>query len=186
MSIAIVAFAVVSISNVHAQSSTPIDRLQPLVEASAQRLALADQVALAKWDSGMPIEDATREASVIAGAVKSGESKDLDSVSVANFFKAQIESNKIVQYGLLAKWRRSGGAPKHAPIDLVATIRPQLDWIQIALVTALAETKAMRSDPACKDDVAKAVGKYLALHKRNADALHAIALDRSLAATCAR
>jgi chorismate mutase len=40
--------------------------LQRLVEASAQRLVIAEQVALAKWDSGTPVEDTSREAQVIA------------------------------------------------------------------------------------------------------------------------
>jgi len=186
-SMAVAIFAISSMFTMHAQTNnTSIERLQALVEASAQRLSLADQVALAKWDSGTPVEDAPREASVIAGAVKSGESKDLDPASVANFFRAQIEANKIVQYGLLAKWRRAGGPPQHAPVDLVAAIRPQLDRIQLELMTGLAETKAIRSDPTCKDDIAKAVGKYLVLHKHGIDDLHAIALDRALAATCAR
>jgi chorismate mutase len=44
------------------------DKLQPLVETSARRLAIAEQVAQAKWDSGAPVEDAAREAQVIASA----------------------------------------------------------------------------------------------------------------------
>ena len=38
-----------------------IDKLRPLVETSARRLAIAKQVALAKWDSRAPVEDASRE-----------------------------------------------------------------------------------------------------------------------------
>src|ERR1700746_2929580 len=50
------------------------DNLQPRVKTSARRLAFAEQVALAKWDSGTPVEDAAREAQVIAAATKAGES----------------------------------------------------------------------------------------------------------------
>jgi chorismate mutase len=45
-----------------------IDRLQLLVDTSARRLLLAKQVALAKWDSRVPVEDPTREAQVITAA----------------------------------------------------------------------------------------------------------------------
>ena len=46
------------------------DTLQPLVETSAQRLALAEQVALSKWDSGTPVENGAHEAQIIASATK--------------------------------------------------------------------------------------------------------------------
>ena len=75
-----------------------IDDLQPLVETSAQRLVIAEQVALAKWDSGTAVEDAPREAEVMTSAIRAGESRGLDQGLVSNFFRAQIEANKLVQY----------------------------------------------------------------------------------------
>ncbi len=83
----VIALAIGSIGTAHAQNA--IDQLQPLVETSAHRLASAEQVALSKWDSGTAVEDAAREAQVIAGAVKAAESKGLDSIAVSSFFKAQ-------------------------------------------------------------------------------------------------
>ena len=66
----------------------------------------------------MPVEDTSREDYVIASATKSGQSRGLDQTLVSNFFKAQIEANKLVQYSLLAEWRREGRAPGHTPVDL--------------------------------------------------------------------
>src|ERR1700730_559034 len=134
-----------------------IDRLQPLVETSAHRLLIAEQVALAKWDSGAAVEDLPREAEVVTGAVRDGVSSGLDPTSVSNFFKAQIEANKVIQYSLLADWRRAGRAPAHAPIDLAATIRPELDLVQTALIADLADTIAIRASTTCLADVAKAI-----------------------------
>jgi|SRR5215469_14476491 len=37
------------------------DQLQPLVEISAQRLVIVEQAALAKWDSGAPVEYPSRD-----------------------------------------------------------------------------------------------------------------------------
>jgi chorismate mutase len=136
-----------------------IDKLQPLVETSAQRLVLAEQVALAKWDTGTPVEDATREAQVIASAIRAGESRGLDQKAVSNCFRAQIEANKLVQYSLLAEWRRVGKAPDHAPVNLAGTIRPELDQVQTALIAELAETSGVRASASCCTDVAKAVEK---------------------------
>jgi chorismate mutase len=163
---------------------TAADHLQRLVEASAQRLVIAEQVALAKWDSGTPVEDTSREAQVIASAIKEGELRGLDQASISNFFRAQIEANKIVQYSMLAEWRRVGKVPTHTPVNLADTIRPELDQVQTTLITELAETVVIRASPSCRTDIAKAVGKYVSAHKDSFSAPEAIALDRAMAATC--
>jgi chorismate mutase len=164
------------------RTQNSVDQLQPLVETSARRLVIAKQVALAKWDDGAAVEDAPREAKVIETAVK--DSEGLEPASVANFFRAQIEANKVVQYSLLADWRRSGKAPAHTPINLVGTIRPQLDQLQTALIAELKDTAAIRTSKTCPADVAKAVGKYVWAHKHDVGPLQAMALDRALAAAC--
>jgi chorismate mutase len=108
----------------------------------------------------------------------------LNPTSVSNFFKAQIEANKVIEYSLLADWRRFGRAPAHPPIELVATIRPELDHVQAALIAELADTVAIRASTTCRVDVAKAIGKYILEHKHEIGPLQSIALDRSLAASC--
>lgn len=177
---ALFVFAVSSIC----QAQSAVDRLQPLVETAARRLALADQVALAKADSGAEVEDAAREKVVIANAVKEGEAKGLGPEDVERFFSAQIEANKIVQYSLLADWRRTGSVPAHAKVDLAKTVRPELDEVQTALIAELADTVAIRSSSTCRIDMAKAAAQYLSSHPQDHQALHAIALDRALAAAC--
>ncbi|HWO30716.1 MAG TPA: gamma subclass chorismate mutase AroQ, partial [Candidatus Acidoferrum sp.] len=120
-----------------------IDKLQPLVETSAERVVMAEQVALAKWESGAPVEDVPREEQVIVRAIKAGASRGLDQAAVSNFFRAQIEANKLVQYSLLAEWRRVGQAPDHTPVNLAETIRPELDQLETALIAELAETAGL-------------------------------------------
>src|SRR5215469_17250929 len=135
------------------------EHLQKLVDLSAQGLFIAEQVALAKWDNGMPVEDASREDHVIGSATKTGQSRGLDPASVSNFFRAQIEANKLVRYSLLAEWRREGRAPDHTPVDLASTIRPELDEVDKALLSELEKIAAVRSSASCRTDIAKAVGK---------------------------
>jgi chorismate mutase len=141
-------------------------------------------VALAKWDSGAPVEDTSREAQVIMSAAREGESGGLQPTFVSNFFKAQIEANKVVQYSLLADWRRSGRAPTHALVNLAGDIRPELDQLQSALIAELKYSAAMRASTTCPADVSKAVGYYVSKHKHDVGPLYAIALDRALAASC--
>ena len=167
-----------------ASAQCAIERLQPLVEISARRLAIAEQVALAKWDSQAAVEDPHREAQVVMSTVRDGELKGLGGKFVANFFRAQIEANKLVQYSLLAQWHRTGTAPAHKPINLETAIRPELDKLQLELIAELAKTRDVQVSPACPIYIAKAVGKHLQAHKRDAGTLQAIALDRALAAAC--
>jgi len=177
-----VVLAAMAIGSASAQNAP--SKLDPLVKTSAHRLAIAEQVALSKWDSGTAVEDASREAQVIVGAVKAGDEKGIDSTSITRFFKAQIEANKVVQYSLLADWRRAGGAPAHTPVDLTGTIRPELDQLQAELIAELAATKDMRSDPSCRVELATAIGNYLHAHRKETSKLTEIALDRALSESC--
>lgn len=167
-------------ATVHAQLA---DQFQQLVEASAERLAIAKQVALAKWDSGAPVDDEVREAQVIGDAVRMGEARGLSSYEISQFFKAQIEANKLVQYSLLADWRRIGKAPEHQPVNL-NSLRPKLDLLEVNLIEELARAAAIRAARSCGSHIARAVGKYVSAHRIQTDSLDAVALDRSLAATC--
>jgi chorismate mutase len=145
---------------------------------------IGEQVALAKWDSGKAVEDVPREAQVIRDAMKDGAAKGLEESSVSNFFKAQIEANKFVQYALLADWYRTGKAPDHAPVDLLKVIRPQLDEVQKSLIAELVDTASVRTSKTCRANVAKAVGKYVSAHPLGGAPITAATLDRSLAGAC--
>ena len=162
------------------------DPLRSLVQISAQRLQIARQVALEKWYSGARVEDPSREAEVLQNAAKDGENVGLESTQVEEFFKAQIEANKLIQYSLLADWRRDGRAPGHAAADLVKEIRPQLDEIEKRLIQELKQSAVARSVTTCPVDVAKAVGEYLDSRSVKVDSLEGAALDRALSAACIR
>jgi chorismate mutase len=169
------AWAIIAESSTCPQSGS--DALQRLVETSAQRLIIAEQVALAKWDKGIPVEDASREAQVIVHAVRAGESRGLDQQLVSDFFRAQIDANKLLQYALLAEWRRVGKVPDHRPVDLANTIRPELDEVDIALIAELEESTAVCASASGRVEIAKAVGRYLSAHKNSLGSFKAVALD---------
>jgi chorismate mutase len=158
--------------------------LRPLVESAAQRLAIGDEVALSKWDSGASVEDTAREQAVISNAVAQAQQANLAAADVTRFFKAQIEANKLVQYEALATWRRAGYAPPHAPINLTATIRPELDRLQTKMIAELADAAPVRESKACAKEVARAVGHYAFEHQFDFNNLPVIALDRAMAGFC--
>jgi chorismate mutase len=170
------------IATAHAQIGA--NQFEPLVRTSARRLAIGRLVAFAKWDSGSRVTDTAREEQVISSAIKEAEPYHLDRVLVTDFFMAQIEANKLVQFSLLADWHRAGTAPAHESIDLFRVIRPQLDKLQTELLKELANTTDIRANSSCPEYLAKAIGKYLAEREHNPDSLEKIALDRALAAAC--
>lgn len=181
----IVMIAVMAMTSIcDGRAQTAVTQLQPLVETSARRLSLAQQVAFAKWDTGTAIEDPPREEHVIASAVTEGKAEGLDSAVVSRFFRAQIEANKVVQSSLLSTWHEAGKAPDHQTIDLTATIRPQLDEIQRQLIEELVSTAPVRTSSRCRLDLAKAVSGYLTTHQLSPADVHATAVKESLAAFC--
>ncbi|KPG98228.1 chorismate mutase [Pseudomonas sp. RIT-PI-q] len=164
-----------------AQASTPSpvpDSLQPLLVTMNERLSIGDLVALTKWDSGKPIQDTAREAQVIANARKMAAERKLNPTDVAELIAAQIEANKLVQYGLLAQWKAAGKAPDTPRPDLTRQIRPRLDELQNRLLQQYAAFAPYRKDPNCADWLATARSDLIK------DQLHGQALIRATGELC--
>ncbi|WP_263261690.1 chorismate mutase [Pseudomonas sp. RIT-PI-S] len=151
---------------------------EPLLASIEQRLNIADQVALSKWDSKKAVEDRAREREVIAAAVLLAPQYKLEPAFVEQFFAAQIEANKLVQYGHLAEWRLAGAAPDTPRPDLVGQIRPQLDTLQKTLMEQLAAFAGYRNNAACPLWVAQAS------NSGERDELHRLALIRATGELC--
>lgn len=160
------------------QISTAPAPLAPLLATISERLAVADQVALTKWDSGKPIQDSPREAQVIAAAAKLAPTYSLDAQEVSQFLAAQIEANKLVQYALLAKWHEAGKAPDTPRPDLVGQIRPHLDQLQTRLLREYSAFAMYRQDPECPN--------WLIQQSRlqAKDPIHDLALTRAVGELC--
>lgn len=162
----------------NAQASAPPETLQPLLVTLNERLNIADLVALTKWDSGKPIQDSPREAQVIANARQLAVDRKLDPQAVSQLLAAQIEANKLVQYGLLANWKAAGHAPDTPRPDLAQQIRPRLDELQNRLLQQYADFAPYRNDPQCASWVAEARPRL------TKDTLHELALIRATGELC--
>jgi chorismate mutase len=133
----------------HADDAGALDPIGSLV---AQRLALATPVAQSKWLSGKPITDAAREQAVVDEAVALATKDGVDPALVERVIRAQISASKVVQNGLFTTWKHNAeAAPTTAP-DLT-TIRPQLDSIDTALVTAIGDASVVANDSRCSHAV---------------------------------
>ncbi|WP_431272907.1 chorismate mutase [Burkholderia contaminans] len=158
--------------------------LSALLDLTAARLRIARQVALSKWDSGKPVEDLSRESAVIAAAVKEARANGVPAKLAVHFFTDQIEANKLVQYALLAEWRRSDHAPDDARADLEKEIRPELDRLKGGFIHVLARSGEFRDRTDCGERISRATREYVATHALNS--LYALAMDRALARVCER
>jgi len=155
--------------------------IEPLLRLAAQRNAIGDEVALSKWDSGKPVQDAAREAVVLTGVREKAPEHGLDPDEAARFFGMQIEANKLVQYQLLNRWRLRGRAPDGPRPDLPA-LRKRLDQLQSDMLDALEASAAARKAPDCPATTARAIKAYARAHRL--DRLHRMALIRSFGDFC--
>jgi chorismate mutase len=107
-------------------SGAQADRLVDLV---VQRLTLAQDVAAAKYDSGVPIDDPVRELEILESAAHALKARGPRQRIVIQFFRDQIEANKVIQRELHQRWRRHPEESPAANPDVVAELRLKLDKI---------------------------------------------------------
>ncbi|UJW33181.1 chorismate mutase [Saccharothrix sp. AJ9571] len=155
--------------------------LYPLTELSGERVQIANKIAAAKFGT-QPIDDPVREQQILDGVAAKAPGLGLDPAAAVEFFRDQIEANKVVQRGLYDYWTANPEqAPTHRP-DLPTGIRPVIDRINEGLLTELAATSAIRAQPSCGVRLAlaiRAVDRELNFYE-----LHRRALRRSLDSAC--
>ncbi|KTT45235.1 chorismate mutase, partial [Pseudomonas oryzihabitans] len=98
------------------------------------------------------------------------------------FFAAQMEANKLVQYGLLQAWRRHERPLPASTTDLT-TLRTRLNDLQARLLGGLAATGELRAAADCPAELDRALAAHLAAARP--DDLHRLALMRALGDFCA-
>lgn len=132
-----------------APAQQPPAQLQPLIEAMALRLDIANDVARSKWHSGKPVQDSERERQVIRNAEsRAGEFK-LTGDDVREFMTAQMEANKMVQYARIEQWHETGHSPEKPEASLTDGIRGRLDTLLPVLMQSYSAFQLYRSDARC-------------------------------------
>jgi chorismate mutase-like protein len=128
-----------------ADTGTVSDRvlLDALVRIAARRLVLGVDVAAAKFLSGQRIDDHVREQEILesmAGRLKRDAPRHALGME---FFRDQIEANKVIQRGLHRYW---GEHPEEFPArhrHLTSELRPQLDIANRNMLLVLIRMKNM-------------------------------------------
>ena len=182
MRVLAVLFAVVSglvLASVPASASGT--SLWHLTDLAAQRVAIADQVAAAKYGTPSPIDDPAREQQIYDSVSAQAPGLGLDPADAVRFFHAQIEANKLVQRGLYARW---DAHPSEAPTTRpdLGQIRPVIDGLNTGLLTELAATVPARATRTCPIQQLVTADVVDVFHRF--DALHVRALAEATSATC--
>ena len=165
-----------SVASAAAPSPAP-ETLQPLLNTINERLNVSDLVALTKWDTGKPIQDTARETLLINNARKQATGSNVDPDEAADLIAAQIEANKLVQYGLIAQWQAAHKAPDMPRPDLTQ-LRAKQDELQARLLQQYADFVPYRVDPDCPQWLAEQRSGLIK------DALHGQALIRATGELC--
>ncbi|MBF6066008.1 gamma subclass chorismate mutase AroQ [Nocardia terpenica] len=166
----------------HAEAWNGLDGLVGLV---LERLNTADAVIAAKWAAAgghdPVVDDPAREAQVYDSMAREGAGLGLPEPWVRQVFFGQIEANKMVQRGLIARWRFDPSAAPASPPDLAA-VRPIIDRVNDEILRQLADHRADLTDTRCPERLAASV--FPVFTDGRADPLHEAALVRAVSALC--
>jgi chorismate mutase len=164
----------------HADDRSP---LYALVDAAAQRLGTADQVAANKWHTGGPITDAPRVEQVLTAVSADAGARHLDTQQVRRIFTDQINATEGVEYSRFAQWKFDPAvAPTQTP-DL-AQSRAAIDGYNRTMVAELAAQWPLLHSPECAARLGAA--KAAVADARALDPLYRQALDVATRSYCDR
>jgi len=128
-----------------ASTGTVSDRvlLDALVVVAARRIVLGVDVAAAKFLSGQRVDDLVREQEILESMASTLKRAELQHPLRIEFFRDQIEANKVIQRSLYRYWSVH---PEQFPVrrrHLTAELRPQLDLIDRHMLLILIRMKNM-------------------------------------------
>lgn len=118
------------------ETQQKIDRVLFLIQ---KRLSVMHEVARAKWNQKLAIEDLVREKQILEGLVQQGNRYGFDGKWVQQFFQAQMDAAKMIQSRDFSVWNEQEIRKFDAVLDLKNEIRPYLDHLTEDLLDALSK-----------------------------------------------
>ncbi|WP_240349246.1 gamma subclass chorismate mutase AroQ [Halomonas binhaiensis] len=143
----------ISQANAETPSEDAKQTVNQLLTLIDERLAIAPEVAKAKWNSGAPINAPEREAQILERVVAEAASAGVDEALAQTFFQHQFDASKRVQQRLHDQWQKTQHPPFDNAPDLANDIRPKLDKLTPQLIGALHDFQETAKTPG--------VGAYL-------------------------
>ena len=120
-----------------------------LQDAIAARLQLMDDVARYKWNHGLPVLDAAREAALLDRTTAEAVARGIPETYARRVVAAQIAASRARQEELLQRWQDAAPPPTFADVpDLAREQRPAIDAATAALLTRLRTAMCSLDDTA--------------------------------------
>lgn len=110
--------------------------LAELVDAAAQRLQVADDVAADKWHSGAAIEDPARVQQQLTALASAADAEHLDADYVRRVFTDQIAATEAAEHYRFAQWKLDPAATPAGAPDLAAS-RARIDGFNRVMLTQI-------------------------------------------------
>ncbi len=130
-----------------AQADAP-SPLFTLIDAAAQRLQTAEQIAAVKWNTGGPIEDPSRVQQVLNSVTTAAAAQGVDPSRVRTVFENQIAATEAIQYARFAQWKLDPVAAPAEPPNLSVS-RTLIDTINKTMVEQIARNWPLLNGPGC-------------------------------------
>ncbi|ORV53605.1 chorismate mutase [Mycolicibacter engbaekii] len=129
--------------------------LSDLVDAAAQRLQVADDVAAVKWQTGGAIEDPSRVGQQLDKVAADATGAELDSDYVRRIFADQIAATEAAEHYRFAQWKLDPAAAPAAAPELAAS-RARIDGFNQAMLAQIGRRWELLHSPACAAELREA------------------------------
>lgn len=156
--------------------------LADLVDAAAQRLAIAEPVAAAKWTTRTPIEDPSRVQQQLAALAADAAAHNVDPDYVTRVFADQIGATEALEYQHFAQWKLDPASIPVAAPDL-STSRAVADDLNGVMLGEIRLQWAALHSPECAGRLEAA--RREASSQRQLDAVYRRALSFATRSYCA-
>ena len=156
--------------------------LSDLVDAAAQRLQVADDVAAIKWQTGGAIEDPARVGQQLAKLAADAAGKDLDPDYVRRIFADQIAATEAAEHYRFAQWKLDPTAVPSAP-ELAAS-RARIDGFNQVMLAQIGQRWELLHSPDCAGQLGAATRTVS--DARQLDEFYRRALSSATQDYCAR
>ncbi len=118
------------------EAETKVDQLLRLIQ---KRLAIMHEVAKAKWNQHLPIEDKVREEKLLVDLAQKAKQLNLNEQWIVQFFQIQMDVAKEVQKRDFALWQKQGIIAYEEVLSLQQDLRSYIDHINQEMILLLSE-----------------------------------------------
>ena len=161
-----------------ADSASP---LTVLVDAAAQRLQVAEPVAVYKWNNHGAVEDPARVQQELTKLGDEAVAEQVDRDYVTRVFGDQINATEAIEYSRFAIWKLNpAGAPVDSP-ELSAS-RSTIDTLNQTMLTQILANWNLLHSPDCAAQLDAARGGVV--RDRQLDDLYRQALSSATQSYC--